>query len=40
MRVGNNADKGIHLRQGVQRNSIDYNVYIEPIFYNDKEAGE
>nr|NP_001286377.1 Tripeptidyl-peptidase II, isoform E [Drosophila melanogaster]AHN56175.1 Tripeptidyl-peptidase II, isoform E [Drosophila melanogaster] len=38
VRVGNNADKGIHLRQGVQRNSIDYNVYIEPIFYNDKEA--
>ncbi|EDX06877.1 GD25789 [Drosophila simulans] len=38
VRVGNNAAKGIHLRQGVQRNFVDYNVFIEPIFYNDKEA--
>jgi len=37
--VGNNQVKGIHLRQGVQRNFIDYNVNIEPVFFNDKEAG-
>ncbi|XP_052840735.1 LOW QUALITY PROTEIN: tripeptidyl-peptidase 2 [Drosophila gunungcola] len=38
VRVGNNQAKGIHLRQGVQRRFIDYNVNIEPIFFNDKEA--
>ncbi|KAH8353988.1 hypothetical protein KR067_007682 [Drosophila pandora] len=38
VRVGNNAAKGIHLRSGVQKNFIDYNVNIEPVFFNDKET--
>ncbi|XP_070069765.1 tripeptidyl-peptidase 2 isoform X1 [Drosophila takahashii] len=38
VRVGNNQAKGIHLRQGVQRKFVDFNVNIEPIFFNDKEA--
>ncbi|XP_068147134.1 LOW QUALITY PROTEIN: tripeptidyl-peptidase 2 [Drosophila tropicalis] len=38
VRVGNNQAKGIHLRQGLQRNCVDYNVNIEPVFFNDKEA--
>ncbi|KAH8285044.1 hypothetical protein KR054_004277 [Drosophila jambulina] len=38
VRVGNNQAKGIHLRQGVQRKFVDYNVNIEPVFLNEKEA--
>ncbi|KAH8402249.1 hypothetical protein KR009_010707 [Drosophila setifemur] len=38
VRVGTSQAKGIHLRQGVQRNFVDYNVNIEPIFFNDKET--
>lgn len=40
MRVGANHEKGIHLREGVQRKFVDYNVNIEPVFFNDKEAGK
>lgn len=40
MRVGSNNAKGIHLRDGVQRKFIDFNVNIEPIYFNDKEVGE
>lgn len=40
MRVGANHDKGIHLREGVQRKFVDFNVNIEPVFFNDKEAGK
>ncbi|EDW32157.1 GL10584 [Drosophila persimilis] len=38
VRVGNNQAKGIHVRQGVLRNFIDFNVNIEPVFFNDKET--
>ncbi|KAH8277759.1 hypothetical protein KR018_005557 [Drosophila ironensis] len=38
VRVGANQDKGIHLRQGVLQKCIDYNVTVEPVFFNDKEA--
>jgi len=40
VRVGANHEKGIHLREGVQRKFVDYNVNIEPVFFNDKEAGK
>lgn len=38
VRVGAAHDKGIHLREGVQRKFVDFNVSIEPVFFNDKEA--
>ncbi|EDW08466.2 tripeptidyl-peptidase 2 [Drosophila mojavensis] len=38
VRVGNNNAKGIHLRDGVQRKFIDFNVNIEPVYFNDKEV--
>ncbi|KAM8713905.1 hypothetical protein ACLKA7_014119 [Drosophila subpalustris] len=38
VRVGASQDKGIHLREGVQRKFVDFNVNIEPVFFNDKEA--
>lgn len=40
VRVGNNNAKGIHLRDGVQRKFIDFNVNIEPVYFNDKEVGK
>lgn len=36
--VGNNADKGIHIRQGVLKKQKNYNVTIEPVFFNEKET--
>ncbi|XP_064541466.1 tripeptidyl-peptidase 2 [Drosophila montana] len=38
VRVGTNQAKGIHLREGVQRKFVDFNVNIEPVFFNDKEV--
>ncbi|XP_030373113.1 tripeptidyl-peptidase 2 [Scaptodrosophila lebanonensis] len=38
VRVGANQAKGIHLRQGVQKKFVDFNVNIEPVFFNDKEV--
>ncbi|XP_017836992.1 tripeptidyl-peptidase 2 [Drosophila busckii] len=38
VRVGANQAKGIHLREGVQQKFVDYNVHIEPVYFNDKEA--
>ncbi|KAH8371854.1 hypothetical protein KR093_009109 [Drosophila rubida] len=38
VRVGANNEKGIHMRDGVQRRFTDFNVNIEPVFFNDKEA--
>ncbi|KAH8299436.1 hypothetical protein KR044_001463 [Drosophila immigrans] len=38
VRVGPNNEKGIHMREGVQRKFADFSVNIEPVFFNDKEA--
>ncbi|XP_055627054.1 tripeptidyl-peptidase 2 isoform X2 [Toxorhynchites rutilus septentrionalis] len=36
--VGNNAAKGIHMRQGLLTKPEDFNVSIEPVFFNEKYA--
>jgi tripeptidyl-peptidase II len=36
--VGNSNAKGIHLRQGVLKKTEEFNVNIEPVFFNDKYA--
>lgn len=40
VRCGPNNAKGIHIREGVLKKPYEFNVNIEPIFFNDTEAGK
>lgn len=40
VRCGPNNAKGIHIREGVLKKPYEYNVNIEPIYFNDTEAGK
>lgn len=38
VRCGPQNAKGIHIREGFLQKPFEYNVNIEPVFFNDKEA--
>lgn len=40
VRCGPSNAKGIHIREGVLKKPYEYNVNIEPKFFNETEAGK
>lgn len=40
VRCGPTNAKGIHIREGVLKKPYEYNVNIEPKFFNETEAGK